>query len=270
LVREAITEAIPVIWKLCVGAELAAAASLLLQGLAGEYPALMTACCVLPIKSLLLISSFLSNVPRDQKRQAAIQLDPVEWIVSAWVVFELFSHWSRSYKGIGRFGKLLMAALLLGALGISFAFWPVEWKALVFAHSFRIYYFLNRIVWVALALFVIGTWRFFRNYPVAIAPNVVRSTYIAAVYFGLNGLSQLIFTMNGHAVVPYINIVIVTASMACYCSWAVLMTRRGQEIPPTQRISPSDAERIERINQELLVFMGEFPKRESSPETARK
>jgi len=167
-----------------------------------------------------------------------------------------FSRWTRNYQGIGRFGKLLLAALLTLALLISMACWPVEWKALVFAQSFRIYYILNRVVWGTLALFVIGVWLFFRNYPVATAPNVVRHTYVAVVYFAVNALCELAFTMIGLKAVAKANLVIVSATTACYCAWAILLTRKGQVLPQVQQVSVEDRVRIERLNEELLAFMG--------------
>jgi hypothetical protein len=255
-----VRDAINLIWKISVGAELAVAIRLLSQGLAGEYPALLAACCILPIKSLLLIYSFFSAIPQDQVRQISENLAPIEWIVSAWIVFELFSRWTRSYTGIGRFGKLLLAALLGIALVVSVCIWRVEWEALVFRANFRIYYILNRVVYGTLGLFVLGTWLFFRNYPVAIAPNVVRHTYIAMVYFVGCALCQLVFTLNGRKSVPLANLAGVTITVGSFASWALLLTRKGQVAPPLQQVSPEDRERIERINEELLVFMGNVPK----------
>ena len=146
------------------------------------------------------------------------------------------------------------------AILISIAFWHAEWEALIFARDFRIYYILDRMVWVTLALFVVGTWLFFRNYPVAIAPNVVRHTYIAAVYFGVTGMCHLAFTLVGIRIMGAINLVIVIVAPTCFTAWAILLTRTGQITPSKQQVSLEDTKRIERINDELLVFMGNVPK----------
>jgi hypothetical protein len=254
------SEAIALIWKISVLAELAVATRLLLQGLGGEYPALLTACCVLPIKSLLLMASLHSSVFQDQARQVARNLNPVEWIICAWVVFELFARWTRSYPGIGRFGKYLLTVLLAVASLVSLAFMHAEWQVPGFARGSQFYYILDRVVWGILALFVAGMWVFFRNYPVAIAPNVVRHTLVSMVYFAVGAFSMLIFTLNGSKVAPEINLSIVVSTMGCFCAWAVLLTRRGQVTPPVQFISKLDRDRIEKLNQELLGFMGDFPK----------
>jgi len=253
-----VPEAINLIWRLSVLAELAVVVRLLLQGLGAEYPALLTACCIIPIKSLVLMFSY-SFITHDQAREISRNLRPVEWTLNAWIVFELFSRWTRSYVGIGRFGKLLMAALLVIALTISVAFWPVEWKGLVFRQDYRVFYILNRAIWVQLALFLMGTWFFFRNYPVSIASNVARYTYIAVVYFSLNALSELTFTINGLKFMSYVNLTNVTSTTACFFAWAVFLARRGQEPVAIKRVSQKDTERIERINRELLVFMGTVP-----------
>jgi hypothetical protein len=255
-----VREAIKLIWEFSILAELAVAVRLLMQGLGGEYPALLTACCILPIKSLLLLFSFAGLLTAEQRRQLGRNLEPIEWLLSSWIVFELFSRWTRSYRGIGRFGKFLLAVLLTGALLISVACWRTEWAALVFRENYRIYYILNRIFWATLALFVVGAWLFFRNYPVPVAPNVVRHTHVAVVYFVVSALGLLVFTLNGLKVVAQANLVIVMATAGCFCAWAVLLTREGQIAPPAQRVSVADRERIEKINQDLLVFMGDFRK----------
>ena len=57
------------------------------------------------------------------------------------------------------------------ALVVSLICWPFEWKSLVFAHDFRIYYILNRVLMAAFALFILLVWLFFRNYPSAVVPT---------------------------------------------------------------------------------------------------
>ncbi|HEY3839625.1 MAG TPA: hypothetical protein VGL72_23805 [Bryobacteraceae bacterium] len=253
-------EAITLIWKVSVLAELAVAIRLLLQGLGGEYPALLTACIVLPMKSLLLMASLQSFAYKDQARLVARNLNPVEWIVSALVVFELFARWTGSYEGIGRFGKYLLAGLLTGASVISLAFLHAEWQVLDFASGSQAGYIIDRVVWGILAVFVIGTWVFFRNYPVAISPNVLRHTQISMIYFAVGALSLLIFTLNGRHVAQEINLAIVMSTCGCFCAWAILLTRRGEVAPPVQVVSQIDRDRIEKLNQELLGFMGDLPK----------
>jgi hypothetical protein len=254
-----VPEAINIVWKFAIAAQLVLAARLLLQGLAGEYPALFTANCILPLKSLVLLSLF-SRVSRMHGRQLSENLQPLEWILSAWIVFELFSRWTGNYAGIGRFGKILLGSLLAIALLLSVAFWRVEWQALDFAHEFKFYYILNRVIWGTLALFVLGTWLFFRSYDLPIAPNVARHTQIAVVYFVVGALCLLVINLYGLKVVQAANLAIVTSSTCCYSAWAVLLTKRGQVPPPGPHIDPKDKERIEQINHDLLVFMGDLPK----------
>src|ERR1051325_296293 len=248
--------AIDIVWKLSVLAELAVAARLLLQGLAGEYPALLTACCVLPIKSVLLMASFRPDIPHNQMREVARHLSPIEWTVCSWVVFELFSRWTRNYRGIGRFGKILLGALLTLALIISVVWCRAEWQVLGFAGVYRFYYILNRVVWVTLASFVVAAWLFFRNYTVPLAPNVLRYTHIAVVYFAVTALSLMTFTLNGLKVEGPINLLTVLVAAGCFGAWAVRLTAKGQIAPPREVVSIQDRQNIERINRELLVFMG--------------
>lgn len=256
-------DAISIVWKICVLAELAVAGRLLFQGLAGEYPALLTVCSVLPIKSLMLIYLYghLTRGQSDLARSMTQDLAPVEWLLYAWVVYELFSRWTRSYKGIGRFGKILLVVLLAGSLLVSAALWQAEWKALVFARDFRIYYILNRIIFGALALFVVGMWWFFRRHPVAVPANVVRHTQISMVYLVGGAVAYLSFTMIGLKAVPVANLALLVITTLSFAAWAALLSRSGQIAPEAQRVSAEDRQRIERINQELLDLMGEFTHR---------
>ena len=85
--------------------ELALAARLLLQGLAGAYPALLTSSCVFALRSSLLILSLSAH--RSTMGQAWRVTEPVIWLLWCWIVLELFAKWTRSYPGIGRFGRYL-------------------------------------------------------------------------------------------------------------------------------------------------------------------
>jgi hypothetical protein len=256
-------EAISIIWKICVLAEFVLAGRLLLQGLAGQYPALMTVCSVLPLKSLLLMYVYSHVTPgrTDPGRIITENLAPVEWILHAWLVYELFSRWTRSYKGIGRFGKILLVALLAASILVSAAIWQPEWKALDFARNFRIYYILNRVIFGALALFVVGMWWFFRRHPVAIARNIIRHTQVSILYFAGAAIGFLSFTMIGLKAVPMVNLGLLLVTTVSFCAWAALLSRAGQIVPAAQRVSAEDRQRIERINEELLGLMGELTHR---------
>jgi hypothetical protein len=247
---------INIVWRLSVAAELIVAARLLLQGLGGIYPALLTASCVFALRSSLLILAFQS---RSMGRDVWKMTQPIDWLVSCWIVLELFSKWTRSYPGIGRFGRFLFGVLVIVALSVSVAWWPIEWKSLLFDHDLRIYYFLSRFVWATLALFTLLIWLFFRNYPAAVAPNVVRHTHITATYFTVCALSELAFTLNGRWVLPLVNFLIVAITAACFSAWAILLTRKGEDRDAIVAISPDEAARIERINQELLGLMKKIP-----------
>jgi len=155
--------------------------------------------------------------------------------------------------------------LLLVALLVSIAFWRVEWAALVDRQNHRLYYILNRVVWGMLALFVTGFWMFFRNYPVSIAPNVMRHTRVTMFYFASNAICELAFTMTVMKYITVLNFLIVTATTASFAVWAIVLTQKGQITPPSPRISPEDRVRVEKLNQELLDLMGHLSKYEAEP-----
>ncbi len=248
-------EAINFIWKISIGAELAVAVRLLGSGLAGEYPALFVSCCVFPCKSLLLMWLY-PHVTNQQARQISENLAPLEWICCTWIVFELFSRWTAAYPGIGRFGKILLAVLLVVAVGLSFVFWSKEWEGLDFVRSFRIYYIVHRMVYAVLGLFLLGTWLFFRNYPVAIAPNVVRHTRISLFYFLSSALAELAYTLNGPKYVAAVNLAIVSTTAISFGTWAALLTKAAQRVPEAQVVTAADRERIERLNMQFIDLLG--------------
>jgi hypothetical protein len=245
------------VWRLSVATELILAARLLLQGLAGVYPALLSGSCVFALQASLLILS-VSGV-RSTMGQAWKITEPVVWILWCWIVLELFSKWTRSYRGIGRFGRALFGGLIFVALLASLVLYAFEWKALFFDRDFRIYYILTRIVMATLALFIFLVWLFFRNYHAAVAPNVLRHTRTTVTYFAVNALSYLMLTLIGPKVVPLVNLLIVLAATGCFSAWAVFLTRKGEEREAIPLMEPEEIARIERVNQELLGLMKNFP-----------
>lgn len=251
--------AINLIWKISVATEMALAIRLLWQGLAGEYPALFTACVVLPVKSILLMLSYWSLDVR-YARQIAQNLGALDGLIGAWIVYELFSRWTTSYKGIGRFGNLLLAALVIGSVALSSVTYSQEWKALDFVTDFRIYFILHRLVFTVLGMFVAGMWLFFRCFPVAMPPNVVRHTYIAMFYFVANAAAEFLYNMIGHNFTEWTNVAIVCTTTLSFGAWAVLLNKRGEVMPPQQVVSLEDRDRVQRINDDLLDLMGGISK----------
>lgn len=241
-------KAISTVWELSVIAELAVAIRLLWQGLGGLYPALLTASLVFPIKSVLLMES-------SHFRAVWKVLVPIDWVFNAWIVFELFSWWTRSYPGIKRFGNILLAVLLGASAGISLLFWPSEWKALDFARELQTYAYFQRFAAGALLLFLSGTLFFFRNYPAPVPPNVVRASRIMIGY--LLGLTtfDLVWNFAREPIKAYCNLGIVATTFTAFLAWATFLTAEGQA--PVQMKPPTaeEKDRIDRINEELLDFM---------------
>jgi hypothetical protein len=254
-----VRDAINIFWRLSVATELILAARLLLQGLGGVYPALVTGSCVFALRSSLLILSVHHSYSYSPMKYAWEMTAPLGWLVWSWIVLELFSKWTRSYPGIGRFGRFLFGALVSVALLVSLISWPFEWKALVLAHDVRISYILNRVLLGTLALFTLLVWLFFRNYPAAVAPNVVRHTHITMAFFAINALSWLALTLSGLKMAARVNLSIVVATFGCFSAWAILLTRKGEARESIPAMPLEDITRIERVNRELLDLMKNLP-----------
>lgn len=251
------TAVINTIWRLAIAAELLLALRLLQQRLVGVYPALFTGSLFFAVQGGLLMLVVSSGQPA---METAWKLtEPVIWLLWAWVVLDLFSKWSGSYKGIGRFGRYLFLALVSTALLVSLIGWPYEWRALVTTGDNRIYLILNRILFATLALFTVLVWLFFQNYPTPVTTNLLRHTYITMAYLSLLALGNWAFTLSGTKLTPVVNLSIVASAALCFGAWAVLLTRKGEakeSIPP---MDPQEVEKIKRLNRELLILMRELP-----------
>jgi hypothetical protein len=250
-------EAINVVWRLAVVTELILAVRLLWQGLGGVYPALLVGSCLFAVRSSLLILS-VSDL-RSAMGQTWKMTEPLVWIAWAWIVLELFSKWTSSYQGIGRFGKYLFGATISIALLVSVFLSRLEWEKLFFKHDFQIYYVLTRILMATLAIFIVLIWLFFRHFPESVAPNMVLHTRITAVYFVVNALSYLTLTLGGQKLVGQANLAIVLAAFLCFSGWAVFLTRKGEIRGILPQMGKEEAARIARVNQELLGLMKNFP-----------
>jgi hypothetical protein len=247
-----VLDAINIVWRLSVATELILAVRLLWQGLGGVYPALTIASCGFALQaSLLMLSRYLAH-PKAAYFVAEKVTDPIVWVLWLWIVLELFSKWTRCYRGIGRFGQFFLGTLIFIALLISLISWPIEWKALVLYHDTRIYYMLTRVFMATLALFTLSVWLFFRNYPAPVPPNVVRHTHVTTIYLASMALSWLAFNLHQ---VAWGNLSIVVLAVGSFSAWAILLTRKGEEMESIPAMSADDIARIERVNGELLGLM---------------
>jgi len=235
------------------------AARLLLQGLGGVYPALVAGSCAFALQQTMLILSVHHAFSRSRMQIAWKLTEPLAWLFWAWIVLELFSKWTRSYRGIGRFGRYLFVALIAVALLVSLAAWPFEWKALVSKGDFRIYYIIHRVLMATFAVFTFLVWLFFRNYPTPVAPNVVRHTAVLLSYLAVSSLSILADTLSGTTLTAPVNLLLVTVSAGSFSAWAILLTRKGEAKESIPFIPPEEIEKIERINRELLILMKKLP-----------
>lgn len=248
-------EAIQIVWKISVLTELALAIRLFAAGLAGTYPALQTASIAFAVKSAILIALYAHAYPRPQMREVSTDLGILEALVVAWIVYEIFSSWTKRYRGIGAFGKTIFLFVLLSSFGLSLLTWGAEIDNSSYAGVFRYYYVGHRVVLTVCALFLIGMRLFFRTYPALVPPNVQRYTNVALFYFGTNALAELIFTLTRTTYVTGVNLAIVSATTVSFAAWALLLDRVGGTEPVREGISTGRFLKTEQLNDELLGVM---------------
>jgi len=247
--------AIYYVWKVSIAAELALAVRLLYQGLAGRYPALFSASVVLPIKSLVLLNSYLLRLNQIQIKQLSENLGLLDLVFAVWIVYEVFSCWYSKYTGIGTLGKTLFAVIIAASIAVSVLFWSNEWQALDFVRDFRFYYILHRTMLLTPGLILIGMWLFFRMFPVQNPPNVMRYAVGATFYLLSGGIAELIFTLWGLKYMTEVNLAIVSITTVTFALWALVLNKAGEVVPQEKPRRPERYERTERLNQDLLDLM---------------
>jgi hypothetical protein len=251
------TAVIKVIWQLAIAAQLVLAVRLAQQRLVGVYQALFGQSCLFAAQNVLLMLSISDN--RSTMRATWQVTEPIVWLCWVWLVLDLFSKWSRSYKGIGRFGRYLFVALVSAAFLVSLIGWPYEWRALVTTGDNRVYLIFNRILFATLALFTVSVWVFFHNYPTPVTKNLVRHTYITIAYLCSLAFGNWAFTLSGTRLTLFVNVSIVLSAALCFGAWAVLLTRKGEARESIPYMDPNEIEKIVRLNRELLILMRELP-----------
>jgi hypothetical protein len=145
----------------------------------------------------------------------------VMWILTA---DELRRRILVQYKGIGRFGLwLVLAAVAVAALA-------VYATATDYRQTFmRLAVFIPRVVGTTLAIAMALLSGFVARYPALQSSNSIQHGRILTLYFAAQGLSFL--AVNVGVQPQNMALFGMVLSMACYVSWATMLSAAGEIIP---------------------------------------
>lgn len=189
------------------------------------------------------------------------------WVL---VVLELFRQVRQHYPGIGEFARtLLLVVLVIASIIAMLSLIPdakgIDWRR----PAVQLIVLLNRWIATVLAAFLFATAGFLHHYRAPIRPNVLRHGYILAGYFTIQATAMLLTNLIGATAastsdfagifgtdpMSRINRGLLVGRIICSLCWATLLTRAGERLPSSARISPKVLEMIERRDRELLEIL---------------
>jgi hypothetical protein len=181
------------------------------------------------------------------------------WILYYLVIYELFSLVLGDYPGIQRWGR----RVLLAALGVSIVIAGVSLAVDVTgpAHQYPILRTINVIrrgVSFSLVLLIILMMAYLAWFPVPQKRNVIVHAVLNVLYFMALTVGVFYRNMAGYEVTYQLSIALGVVTAGTIWGWALLLTRRGEEVNKIVgfRWSGRDEARLlgqlEAINDSLL------------------
>lgn len=151
--------------------------------------------------------------------------DVLNWIVSLFVVREMFALVLDDYPGIRTAGRWTMYGAIALALTGSLAIARIFWGGGPNGRSPHLYYLLvaNRSIVFTLSVVIISILLFLSRYPL----HLHRNTYVSSIFFGAVFLSEalvtLIDSLGAHLYSPYADTVQVGFAALCLVAWTMML-----------------------------------------------
>jgi hypothetical protein len=256
------------LWWSSIGADVLALIALLSRELHRRFPVFVL--FLLAYLSADLILKFIPGPATRIYALAWMSSKPVILILWVLIVLELFRLVREHYPGIGAFAlTLLLAALAIASVVAILSLGPdakgIDWHR----PALQLSVLLNRYVATVLTFFLFALAVFFHYYHAPIRPNVLRHAYILAGYFSVQATAMFLTNLIGATTadtsrlagafgtdpMTRINRGLMIGSIGCFFAWAFLLTKRGERLPSSPRISPKALEMIERRDRELLEIL---------------
>ncbi len=185
--------------------------------------------------------------------------EPMGWVLSAWLVIELYGLVLERHQGLFTVGRRAMYAILGAAILVSMlTLLPHITPEMPQASRMIGYYTaVARGLNCALAVFLLLMLVFLSLFAVSPNRNVLIHSVVYTGFFLSNTLGNILHTVFGLKYAVTLNAVLVASSCACTFAWCILLTRRGEAVRVVQPwFGPDQEERIlghlDALNATLL------------------
>jgi hypothetical protein len=155
----------------------------------------------------------------------------VDAVLVSKVVLEIFGQWTRSFPGIGAFGRRLVILILVIATAVAITILPVGWPNTTQVVMLKVALVANRSTNMGFGLFLLLTLGFFWKFGGPVAPNLKRHTWAMAVYVAATSASYFIvgqWAKVGNELLPAV-------TDAALLFWIFALSGAGERQPETAR-----------------------------------
>ena len=206
----------------------------------------------------LIMMGFFGPVATNFYAYLYFYTQPVTWCLYVSVILELYHLSLKNHVGIATFARKTLIIALAGATAVSLGTLTFESQQANFS-VVSTYVLIERLILSSLLVLLLVFTGFLAYFPVPVNRNTLVHTRIFAVYF-LVRTGILIFRniVTGEAV-HVVNIVVQLLATAALVSWALLLSRGGEEVKAVTSIrrAPEMEEKLvaqlDAINRTLLT-----------------
>jgi hypothetical protein len=223
-------------------------------GLHRRYPALMA---FLVLNLILSFGFLVCSVPAYVTYWKVLQ--PFTWLVSVWVVLELYTVILEKHKGLATFGRWMQYAGFAVSTVVSvLALLPRIRAGTSHADPVLAYYYaIERGVDCGMLVFLLVLFAWLAHYPVPLSRNVLIHSFVYTALFLSNSLGLLGQAFFGFELSRPMTLALTGAFGLCILTSLAFLNARGEEIRVTVlQFTPEHEERVlqqlEAVNQALL------------------
>ncbi|HEY7392395.1 MAG TPA: hypothetical protein VH640_28000 [Bryobacteraceae bacterium] len=240
------------------GACIAGAVKLWRSGLSKKYRALTSFLLFFCLYTLSILIFFRGlNSPAYRIYWYATQ--PLTWLLSVWLVLELYSLILEKHKGLATLGRWAQYVGFSLATLISFLVMMPEIRAgghgskAIFAY----YYAVERGVDCGMLVFLIVILFWLTQYPVPLSRNVILHSFVYTILFFADSLGLFARVFFGKQLWYSASNTLTVVFALCILAWLLFLTPKGEEIRlRLLQFSADDEERVlaqlESLNRTLL------------------
>jgi hypothetical protein len=193
-----------------------------------------------------------------------LSTEPIAWVFHVLVVVELCRLVLNRHRGIYSLLRWAMYASVVLAVTISIlSLLPKISHAKENSRLVGIYFASQRGIDLSLAILIILILFFLSRYPVRLNRNILVHSTLYTIFFFGGAFTMLMHTLFGRSnkETANMNLILEAISAACVFSWAIFLTRKGEELPAsflsfTHEHEQRALRQLETLNATLLKVSG--------------